>query len=132
MKILFSFILVIVFTSCSIGDETSFSLVCNGTESIESSTFGKSNEPKSNTYNFKNKKLENYDCHTWTSEKIVCSLNSEPNSLLFHHSVINIDRVSGLISSGFMESVKTDKGQIISSSITRFNGKCEKVDKKKF
>ena len=127
--ILFS---VIFFSSCSIRDETSFSLVCNGTESKESSIFGKSNEPKSITFNFKNKKLENYDCHTWTNEKIVCSLNSEPNSLLFQHSVVNIDRVSGLISSGFMESVKTDKGSIISSSITRFNGKCEKVDKKKF
>ena len=132
MKNVFGLISIVFFSSCSIGDETSFSLVCNGTELIESSTFGKSNEPKSKTYNFKNKKLENYDCHTWTNEKIVCSLNSEPNSPLFQHSVINIDRITGSISSGFMESVKTDKGQIISSSITRFNGKCEKVEKKKF
>ncbi len=119
-------------TSCSVENKDSFSLVCSGTESTDSSLFGKSSEVKTITLNFKNKKLDNYDCHTWTDEKIICSLNSERTNTLFQHSVINIDRMSGSVSSGFHESLQNDKGQLISGSITTFQGKCEKVKDKKF
>ncbi len=122
----------LLITSCSIQDKDTFSLVCSGTENIESSLTGSRKETKTITLNFKNKKLENYDCHTWTDEKIICSLNSENSNTLFQHSVINIDRVSGIVSSGLIENIKDSNGKSISGSITSFQGKCEKVKDKKF
>ncbi len=125
-------LVTLMISSCLIQEKDTFSLVCSGTENIESSLSGSRKETKTITLNFKNKKLENYDCHTWTDEKIICSLNSERTSTLFQHSVINIDRMSGSVSSGFHESLQNDKGQLISGSITTFQGKCEKVKDKKF
>ena len=121
---------------CSKISDESFSLVCNGTEVIESGEpviDSRESKPITKTYNFKNKKLDGYDCHTWTNEKILCSKNSDPSDKNhYYHETINIDRVSGVVGSGYTQNNRypNQKSEII--FVERFEGKCERSKQNKF
>ena len=117
--------------SCLEFDKNTFSLVCVGTETNESRLWGKKGQSKTITLNFKNKQLERFDCHTWTDEKILCAFNSDKSSNSYEHSTINIDRVSGAISTGSHKANLNERNELGSASITIFEGKCEKVKEKK-
>jgi hypothetical protein len=61
----------------------------------------------------------------------VCAL-SDPQKDNLLHSVITLDRVSGLISISELKGLQNEKSQSISATSYAFEGKCEKVDEKKF
>jgi len=117
--------------SCLKFDENTFSLVCVGTETNESRLWGSKSQSKTITLNFKNKQLERFDCHTWTDEKILCAFNSDKSSNTYEQSTININRVSGIISTGSHKANVNEKNELSSATITVFEGKCEKVKEKK-
>ncbi len=133
-KILLTTLLIPTVISCSEMTENTFSLNCVGTETIDSLIFGKSSENKNKTLHFKNKLLENYDCHTWVNEKIVCVLrnNGEGISNIKNDTTIEIDRISGNISIDSTGSIHNEKKELISSTRTIYQGKCEKLISQKF
>jgi len=133
-KILLSTFLIPTVISCSEMTENTFSLNCPGTETIDSSIFGKSSKNKNKILHFKNKLLENYDCNTWNNEKIVCVFrnNGEGISNIKNDTTIEIDRISGNISIDSTGSIHDEKKELISSTRTMFQGKCEKLVGQKF
>ena len=133
-KLLIFILLIPTIISCSDINENTFSLNCIGIETTDSVIFGKSSENKNKTFNFKNKLLENYDCHTWEKEKIVCVFinNGEGISNIKNDTTIKIDRISGNISIDSTGSIQNEKKELISSTRTIFEGKCEKLVGQKF
>jgi hypothetical protein len=134
MKRLILFLFFPILFSCSKFTENSFSLSCVGTQTEDSLIFGKSSENKTKTFHFKNKILENYNCNTWENERIVCdSLNNGDGiSNMKNQSIIKIDRISGDISIETTGSIYDEKKELVSTSRIVFQGKCEKLEIKKF
>ncbi|BDW12054.1 hypothetical protein PSHI8_21380 [Polynucleobacter sp. SHI8] len=132
MKLITSFLVTFVLIGCSKINEDTFSLVCSGTEEIASNIL-KESKSQTRTLNFKGKKLDGYDCHTWTNEKILCSMYVDLG--VDHTSkteTINIDRISGMISSNYTLNIKSPYRISEFNTTETFNGKCEKVIGKKF
>jgi hypothetical protein len=125
--------LLFLAAACSKVDQNSFSLLCSGTQTVDTLVFGKSKDisSKTITLNFKNKQLDNYDCDVWDNEKIVCVLSDLKKDNLLH-SLITIDRVGGLISTSELKRLQNEKNQSTSATSYTFEGKCEKVVEKKF
>jgi hypothetical protein len=116
--------------SCSKIDENTFSLVCVGTELIDKD-FVKKSENKTYTFNFINKNIDDYSCHTWSVNEIICKHEKNIGDS-YYWKTIYVNRNVGNIVQNNFESLSNSNKQTIRAELKVFNGDCEKVKEKKF
>ena len=117
--------------SCSKVDENTFSLVCVGTESTDNNNFVQSSENKTYTFNFVNKNIDNYSCHTWSTNEIICDYKENIGDF-YYWKTIFVNRNEGNIVKNDYESLSNANKQIIRAVLKVFKGECKKVNEKKF
>ncbi len=127
-KIVGYIFLTALLISCSSSDSNTFSLICNvdskmiqtvnkvGTEIVKNESI---------TLNFKNKKLDSYDCPIWDEERISCGRDIN-NALLYLQDRLVLDRKSGVVN-----YFKVSKEGHVTENKS-YSGKCEKAKGNKF
>ncbi len=123
-----SLFLTVFLVSCSNSDSSTFTLVCNVDSNWRGNIAGlKGEESKkeSITLNFKNKKLDAYECPIWDDDRISCGRDVN-NDLLYLNERLVLDRKSGVVN--YFRSSK--EGSV--SEHKTYTGKCEKVKDNKF
>jgi len=127
-KIIGCISLTVLLISCSSSDSNTFSLICNVDSKMTQTVNNVKTEIFKNesvTLNFKNKKLDFYDCPVWDEERISCGRDVN-NDLLYLQDRLVLDRKSGVIN-----YFKVSKEGSVSEDKT-YSGKCEKVKGNKF
>lgn len=129
-KFLLAILIALTSTACSKFDENTFAVVCDTKTEWYANINGVRGEEKSTeslTFVFKDKKLEGYECRTWTKEEIQCSQSLQGGNWS-RNQVLNFDRLSGKFSSH-----KNQKDtQLKTTESKHWSGKCEKVKENKF
>lgn len=132
---------LLLLTSCSMKNESTFILVCKGDENISmriklgtQEDFTEENEKTTRTYVFIDKVLEGYECTKFNDKEIDCQTYSknddrERYTESFNQVGISINRISGEI-----QSQQTNKFKQIGFEkyiLNTFKGTCEKSSSNK-
>jgi len=119
---------LIFLCSCSYLDESTFSLVCNVNSEWKGTIAGvKGQETKNEivTLNFRNRKLDLYECPIWDTEQISCG-NEINDGKVFLNERIVLDR-----NQESLNNTKTNITDVMSQYKT-YTGQCEKIKQNKF